>query len=246
LKISCEIVKDLLPLYHDNVCSSESRALIEEHLDECQSCADLLNSISDELAHPVNVIDETKPLKAFQAIVKKIKIKSLLIGVVISFIAFLVIITIISFLTQPRWTVPIELIEVTDVAQLSDGRITFTLAIDGDRDLYRFGWTVSGDGSCYYRVTRTLFGRSNSYDLLQSGELNLRNTEGTAQLHMPGLRYVVDIAALNATEQSRSSGIAITSFYIGTRNNAVLVWEEGMELPVAEADWRYDITIPHR
>ena len=244
MKTSCEIIKDLLPLYHDNVCSAESRVLIEEHLEECPTCKELLKAISDELAHPTSAIDEKKPLKAFQAILKRMKLKSFLMGAAIAIVASLALMTAISWLTQPRWTVPIELLEVTDVAQLSDGRIAFTLAIDGDRNLYQFGWTVSGDGSCFYRVTRTLFGRSNSYDLLQSGELDLRNTEDSAQLHV--LRYVVDIAALNATEQSRGSGIVITAFYIGTRSNAILVWEEGMELPVAEMDWSYDMAIPHR
>ncbi|HEY2493544.1 MAG TPA: zf-HC2 domain-containing protein [Paenibacillus sp.] len=37
-QISCEIIKDLLPLYYDEVCSKESVAIVEEHLAACQSC----------------------------------------------------------------------------------------------------------------------------------------------------------------------------------------------------------------
>ena len=37
-KISCDIIKDLLPLYIDGVCSSDSIDLIEEHLKECPLC----------------------------------------------------------------------------------------------------------------------------------------------------------------------------------------------------------------
>lgn len=37
-KISCEIIKDLLPLYIDNVCSSDSVEAIEEHLKDCPIC----------------------------------------------------------------------------------------------------------------------------------------------------------------------------------------------------------------
>lgn len=38
MKLTCEIVQDLLPLYEDNVCSPGSRAAVEEHLQECESC----------------------------------------------------------------------------------------------------------------------------------------------------------------------------------------------------------------
>ena len=38
MKLPCEIVKDLLPLYEEDLCSPASRAAIEEHLKECQSC----------------------------------------------------------------------------------------------------------------------------------------------------------------------------------------------------------------
>ena len=32
-KISCDVIKDLLPLYKDRVCSEKSMDLVEEHLD---------------------------------------------------------------------------------------------------------------------------------------------------------------------------------------------------------------------
>jgi len=34
----CGIIKDLLPLYIDDVCNEESRRAVEEHLAECESC----------------------------------------------------------------------------------------------------------------------------------------------------------------------------------------------------------------
>ncbi|MCM1054618.1 MAG: zf-HC2 domain-containing protein [Bacteroides sp.] len=54
MKLSCEIVRDLLPLYSDNVCSEESRAAVEEHLTECIPCREELKSISDN--KPVSVL----------------------------------------------------------------------------------------------------------------------------------------------------------------------------------------------
>ena len=36
--MKCEIIKDLIPLYLDNVCSEDSRKLVEDHLSECSEC----------------------------------------------------------------------------------------------------------------------------------------------------------------------------------------------------------------
>ncbi|MGN0468910.1 MAG: zf-HC2 domain-containing protein [Acutalibacteraceae bacterium] len=41
----CEIIKDLLPLYIDNACSSSSTEMIEEHLPKCKECAKIKNSL---------------------------------------------------------------------------------------------------------------------------------------------------------------------------------------------------------
>lgn len=38
MKITCDVIKDLLPLYVDEVLSEDSNALIEEHLKSCDDC----------------------------------------------------------------------------------------------------------------------------------------------------------------------------------------------------------------
>lgn len=53
MKYSCEMVQDLLPLYHDKACSGASRKVVEEHLSECGACRSLLqkyeHSVYDNL-----------------------------------------------------------------------------------------------------------------------------------------------------------------------------------------------------
>ncbi len=44
MRISCEMVEDLLPLYLDDSCSKDSRIAVEEHLRACQDCSDKLSS----------------------------------------------------------------------------------------------------------------------------------------------------------------------------------------------------------
>jgi len=47
MKISCDVLSDLLPLYHDGVCNQSTQKLVQEHLKECESCRVFLSKISD-------------------------------------------------------------------------------------------------------------------------------------------------------------------------------------------------------
>lgn len=50
MKVSCEVIRDLLPLYQDGVCSGDSKALIEEHLANCAECQAELQAMAGELS----------------------------------------------------------------------------------------------------------------------------------------------------------------------------------------------------
>lgn len=63
MTISCEIIRDLLPLYHDNVCSEKSCKLVEEHLATCEECTAELNKIDTDIKG-VNCMEDTKPIRA--------------------------------------------------------------------------------------------------------------------------------------------------------------------------------------
>ena len=52
MKLSCEVIKDLLPLYYDKVCSKESSSLVEEHLAQCPQCLDELQKLKMDLENP--------------------------------------------------------------------------------------------------------------------------------------------------------------------------------------------------
>ena len=64
MKTSCKIIEDLLPMYHDEICSEESAALIEEHLKECASCSHVLASLRGEIDLQKDIpADDLKPLE---------------------------------------------------------------------------------------------------------------------------------------------------------------------------------------
>lgn len=79
----CKIIEDLLPLYHDGVCSEESRQMVEEHLSQCEECRSLLSKIDGELVSPAKDKD-LKMLKDISKAVRKDRKKSLLAGILIT------------------------------------------------------------------------------------------------------------------------------------------------------------------
>ena len=50
MKTDCDVIRDLLPLYADDVCSGSSRQMIDEHLRECPECSAMLERLrTDEI-----------------------------------------------------------------------------------------------------------------------------------------------------------------------------------------------------
>ena len=77
----CEVIRDLLPLYADDVCSETSRGLIEEHLQECPDCAAMLEKLrANEIE--TNLREETGQVIGQQA--KRFRRRSAAVGSVIS------------------------------------------------------------------------------------------------------------------------------------------------------------------
>jgi predicted anti-sigma-YlaC factor YlaD len=98
MKTSCEVIKDLLPLYHDGVCSDESKALVEEHLTECDNCkAELLSMVEIiPIRNEVQNMNEAKALKGLSKKWKRGKLYSFLRGAVIAIIVIVVLALIFS------------------------------------------------------------------------------------------------------------------------------------------------------
>ena len=77
----CEIVRDLLPLYADDVCSTASKNIIEEHLRECPECTAVLEKLrSHEIEE--NLAEEKEQVIRNQA--RQFKRRSTTVGSVVS------------------------------------------------------------------------------------------------------------------------------------------------------------------
>ncbi|MCL2573954.1 MAG: zf-HC2 domain-containing protein [Defluviitaleaceae bacterium] len=47
MNISCSIIADLLPLYHDGVCNGDSARLVDTHIASCGKCKSTLEEMKD-------------------------------------------------------------------------------------------------------------------------------------------------------------------------------------------------------
>ena len=77
-RLDCEIIKDLLPLYSDNVCSEKSVKIVEEHLKECSECSDELRKIKECPIVPEIDEDMKKAVKNAGKRIKKGKKKTVI------------------------------------------------------------------------------------------------------------------------------------------------------------------------
>lgn len=99
MKKNCEIVKDLLPLYLDEVCSEESKKLVEEHLKECNDCKKYLEelkfNIKENKIHEINV---------FKKFVKSIYFKIIRNAILITILIIIISIPILHFINNYKFT----------------------------------------------------------------------------------------------------------------------------------------------
>ncbi|MBR2381609.1 MAG: zf-HC2 domain-containing protein [Clostridia bacterium] len=82
---NCNIIKDLLPLYAENLLSPESEELVKKHLDECEECRAELEGIKSS----VNVhtpCEKAEKMKAFMLAMKKYK--KLIIAIIYGWVLF--------------------------------------------------------------------------------------------------------------------------------------------------------------
>ena len=81
MRLNCNVIRDLLPLYADQICSDESRELVEEHLAECGDCSALLQQMHS-MEIEIHLKAETEDVLRRQA--SFFKRKSAVVGAVIA------------------------------------------------------------------------------------------------------------------------------------------------------------------
>ena len=72
-KLSCNVVRDLLPNYSENLTSEETNGEIQKHLEECEECTELLKNIEEGRGE--NIHENKRDVRLFKKLKKRINKK---------------------------------------------------------------------------------------------------------------------------------------------------------------------------
>ena len=64
MKPACDMIRDLLPLYQDGVCSEESKRQVDAHLQDCPACREELRLLQTSFSAPKATVKEQAVAKA--------------------------------------------------------------------------------------------------------------------------------------------------------------------------------------
>ena len=96
----CGIIRDLLPLYIDEVCNEESKQAVENHLSECEKCRNYYNSMKSTEGFVAKENDNSEDMKMannLKNVKSKInkKIRNIVLGAVAAMVFVIVGVTLL-------------------------------------------------------------------------------------------------------------------------------------------------------
>lgn len=203
-KISCDVIRDLLPLYCDDVCSQDSQGLVENHLKDCQECSELLEKmktecrISSEQEQNHEII-----VKDMASVWRKSVIKSFLKGILITLCVCMVLAGTYWCLTRMvTIAIPSADVDVT-IDNVTDDHVEIHLEVTDGKKVSFYESTFTEDGKCYIFLKRGVIAEKNGAG------------ENWAANHT--------IPRVGVTEQGNQ--VQVTEIYYGTADENLLIWQ---------------------
>lgn len=213
-RIDCGIIRDLLPLYVDRVCSEESQTAVEQHLSECDACAKEYKAMTGEV--PLAV--ETNGSSAIEGIAKHWKRDKQNAFAAGGIGLFLIVAVIVAVMLFANGKVPVSATDVAveHVSRLEDGSVFFTLDLAKDIYATDIQWTEE-DGAVYITVNKV------RYNLFRRE--NEREKFGQNTPALSNWRYEVEHTGIHAIYYREEKA-----------GKKQLLWSDKMDVPKASAD----------
>lgn len=117
----CDLIRDLLPLYTENLVSDYTRNVVDEHLNDCPECRNKLDSYKNVPAFSSNM--EMAPLKSLKKMLLIKKIQT--IAFTVAFICILIT-AAFAYLTIPQY-IPYSK-DLLTITEASDGTLTINFS----------------------------------------------------------------------------------------------------------------------
>lgn len=152
MDISCDIIRDVLPLYAEDMVSNATREMVDEHLCKCDDCTKELGALKKAQAVPVDV--EVKSLKRVGDTIRRRRI----LAVLTTFMFLVSLVLSATLLLDARiYLTSEQAIEAVEVLEDGSLRIRTSSIVCGTGSL--------GDGNPYSDEL------SGNYGIIMSGRL---------------------------------------------------------------------------
>ena len=95
--IPCGVIRDLLPLYTEDLCSEESRALVDDHIINCTDCRRLKESMKKTEPLPADSGEGLKKIR------KELKNRKLRTAALAALLVFVLLVSFFSWYSKPEY-----------------------------------------------------------------------------------------------------------------------------------------------
>lgn len=130
--MNCNIIEDMIPLCKEGLCNDETKAMVDEHIRECEKCRKLFEDFTAETKNSeVASPDESKVFRKVNKKMKRSKLKIVLLSGIL-----LVIIGVLGFLTYGQITHQYGTMSFESLVQSVESWRVAKLIADGNMDAY--------------------------------------------------------------------------------------------------------------
>ena len=210
----CDIIKDLLPLYAENMCSGDSRQAVAEHIAECESCRNELKKINTDVA-----IQADSDVSMFKRIKKRARIEKVVISIVS-----------IVFVLSALWFAQFFLINTDCAMDYEKYNLAENVSVEVDED--GLLWLCTDNEASTYDYYYPMPVDANSikmgedgFDKNNKGSFNVtfhhRKVNELAMIQMPGQKKRTPL--FNINEKDYKS----VKYYDENTDTEYVLWERG-------------------
>lgn len=230
INVSCDTIKDLIPLYHDKVCSENSEKLVEEHIKICDECNEYLKSIDELFVSEVtteNMGEEKKAMESISKVVSKEKRKSMMKGIAIVCIAIMLYFVEETATKTSPFVVPTSSFTVSDVQMLSNGNV-----------VYKFSITDGKSYSPYWENGFSIDDFNNKRLYEEDFERVYRLIPRRALIngkYKPAFDNPVEDGEYMVIDSGYYKDMM--EYYVGDEDDHIVVWRRGDDIPMASKEF---------
>lgn len=236
----CPIVRDLLPLYVEELCSDESKQFVETHVAACDPCAKECEAMKQRLTQPApQSADAAAVLQSMRKTYRSVRVRTLVMAVAVAVFVFLGLAWAFNYVMYGGVPAAAADFDLFSIAQTRDGEVFY--AFGSSRYGYNhLSWqpVVDADkNTLTFEVKRSIARRTYS-DSPVTTEFLTEGRENNYKYPAHEMGAVVKDGRLYTSYGLGESMIEIKEIYIGSKKDVRLVWKEGDPIRVLDVSPR--------